>query len=217
MNLSINSRNPHGNVMFNLESLSLLKKVKVLMLLFFVAGCSNQEDAASNQNTNSVSDKQKVEQVESAESYYEHSHQHDHDDGDTEDHDHDHSQSNHVSGEGHDHATEEKPIKHLEIPKVTNLGDAKRIFKEESALIKEIENFDEADLNQLHFITYRLEQSVFYFADNLSGDEKKLIDEMAVVVEEIHLNSERNRQPETQAHVIDYLEMADKFSQSINQ
>ena len=216
MNIFINSRNPRGNVMFNIESLSLLKKVKVLMLLLFVAGCSNQEDAASNQNTNSVSDKQKVEQVESADSYYEHSHKHDHDDGDTEDHDHDHSQSNHASGE-HDHAAEEKPIKHLEIPKVTNLDDAKRIFTEETALIKEIKNFDEADLNQLHFITYRLEQSVFYFADNLSGDEKKLIDEMAVVVEEIHLNSERNRQPETQAHVIDYLEMADKFSQSISQ
>lgn len=125
----------------------------------------------------------------------------------------------HTNGSDHDHthdeqanlAKEEKAIKHIEVPKITSEDEALQVFFEETAKIEGIEKFDEADLHQLHLITYSLEQSVFFFVENLTGVQQESAKEIAVVVEEIHLNSERGRRSETKAYVVKYLKLAGGF------
>lgn len=120
------------------------------------------------------------------------------------DHDHTHDEQANIE-------KEEKAIKHIEVPKITSEDEARRVFFEETAKIDAIENFDETDLHQLHLITYSLEQSVFFFVENLTGAQQESAKEIAVVVEEIHLNSERGRRSETKAYVVEYLKLAGGF------
>jgi len=128
----------------------------------------------------------------------------------------DHSHANDL---GHDHThdeqvhveKEEKVVRHIEVSTITSEDEARRVFLEETAKIEGIEKFDEADLHQLHLITYSLEQSVFFFVENLTGVQQESAKEISVVVEDIHLNSERGRRSETEAHVVEYLKLAGGF------
>ena len=107
---------------------------------------------------------------------------------------------------------EQEPVQHLEIADVTSLEDAKRIFVETTAEMRGKEKLDPAELQQIHIITYSLEKSVAYFVENTEGERHELAEDIAEVVEEIHLSSENNRQEETKAHLKAYFDMADRFA-----
>ena len=106
----------------------------------------------------------------------------------------------------------EEPVQHLDIADVTSLEDAKRIFVETTAQIRSKEKLDLAELQQIHIITYSLEQSVAYFVENTEGERHELAEEIAEVVEEIHISSENGRQEETKEHLEEYFDMADRFA-----
>jgi hypothetical protein len=108
--------------------------------------------------------------------------------------------------------SEEEPIQHLNIADVTSMKDAKKIFRETTSEIRSKEKLDVAELQEIHIITYSLEKSVAYFVDNLEGERQQLAEEIAVVVEDIHLSSENNRQKETKALLKRYFDLADQFS-----
>lgn len=108
--------------------------------------------------------------------------------------------------------SKQKPIHHLKIEEVTSLEDAKKIFAETTAEIRGKKKLDPAELQQIHFITYSLEKSVAYFVENTKGERHELAEEIAVIVEDIHVSSENGRQEETKALLIKYFDMADQFA-----
>ena len=108
-------------------------------------------------------------------------------------------------------AASDGPVQHLKIADVTSMQDAKKIFIDKTAEIKARKKLDAAELQQIHFITYSLEKSVAYFAENLEGRRQELAKEIAIIVEEIHLASENNRREETEKHLNEYFGLAEKF------
>ena len=58
-------------------------------------------------------------------------------------------------------------------------------------------NLDALELHEIHMITYSLEKAVAFFAETLSGARQVTAQDMAVVVEEVHLSSENNRKDAT--------------------
>lgn len=109
----------------------------------------------------------------------------------------------------------EKPVQHLKVADVTSAIEAKKVFFETTAQIKSKKILDEQELHDIHFITYSLEKSIAYYAENLTGKSQKLAEKMAVVVEDIHINSENNRKEQTKKHLKKYFELAAKLSQKI--
>ena len=105
----------------------------------------------------------------------------------------------------------EEPIQHLKIADVTSVNDAKNIFIEKTSEIKSKKKLDQLELQQIHIITYSLEKSVAYFVENLIGERQELAKEIAVVVEDIHISSENNRQEKTKTLLNKYFDMAEKF------
>jgi hypothetical protein len=109
-------------------------------------------------------------------------------------------------------ASKEVPVQHLKIADVTSMEDAKKIFNEKTLEIKSKKKLDQIELQQIHVITYSLEKSVAYFAENLKDSSgKQLAKDIAVVVEDIHISSENNQQERTEAHLYKYFNLADKF------
>jgi hypothetical protein len=108
--------------------------------------------------------------------------------------------------------SKEEPVQHLKVADVTSMEDAKKIFLETTSEIRSKKKLDVAELQEIHVITYSLEKSVAYFVENAEGERKKLAEEIAVVVEDIHLSSENNRKKETQALLKKYFDLADRFS-----
>jgi len=109
-------------------------------------------------------------------------------------------------------STKEEPVQHLIVPDVTSLAEAKQIFIDKTAEIQSKKNFDASELHELHILTYTLEKSVAYFVETTEKEALELAKEIAVVVEDIHINSENNRKEKTQQFVTQYLELAKKFS-----
>lgn len=107
--------------------------------------------------------------------------------------------------------SKEEPVKHLSVPKVTTMAEAQKIFVEKTFEIGSKKKLDQAELQEIHIITYTLEQSVAYFNEHLKGESKELTKVLADVVENIHLNSENNRQEETKAQLEEYFELASIF------
>lgn len=105
----------------------------------------------------------------------------------------------------------EKPVQHLKLADVTSMAEAKKVFIESGFAMSQKHKLDSSELQEIHIITYSLEKGVAYFVENLSGEQKTLAEEMAVVVENIHLNSENNRKEETQKELAKYFEMANTF------
>ena len=56
--------------------------------------------------------------------------------------------------------------------------------------------------------TYSLENAVAYFVENSEAEEQNLAEQIAVVVEEIHLASENNRSENTRS----YIDQLDKLA-----
>lgn len=106
---------------------------------------------------------------------------------------------------------EEKAVQHMEIAAVTSAAEAKKIFIEKTQEIRSKQKLNAAELQDIHFITYTLEQSVAYYAKNLSGERQALAKEIAVVVEDLHIASENNRQASAKQHLAKYFQLADDF------
>lgn len=107
--------------------------------------------------------------------------------------------------------TKEKPTQHLNVADVTTMKEAKEIFLGKTYEIMVKKDISLKEATEIHIITYTLEKSVAYFADNLKGEKQSLAKEMAVVVENIHLTSESNRLDELHTHLKEYLNLVDKF------
>ncbi len=73
-------------------------------------------------------------------------------------------------------------------------------------------NLDALELHEIHMITYSLEKAVAFFAENLSGARQVTAQEMAVVVEEVHLSSENNRKEDTKAALDQYFALLEAFT-----
>lgn len=106
---------------------------------------------------------------------------------------------------------DEKPVQHLKLAEVTTMAEAKKVFIESNFAMSQKHELDSSELQEIHIITYSLEKGVAYFVENLSGEQKALAEEMAVIVENIHLNSENNREDETEEELEKYFELANKF------
>ena len=107
--------------------------------------------------------------------------------------------------------SKEEPVQHLKIADVTSMNDAKNIFIDKTSEIKSKKKLDQLELQQIHIITYSLEKSVAYFVENLTGERQELAREIAVIVEDIHISSENNRQEKTKTLLNKYFDMAEKF------
>jgi hypothetical protein len=105
----------------------------------------------------------------------------------------------------------EKPTQHLQVADVQSMEEAKAIFLDKTAEIRAKKPLNLENASQIHIITYTLEKSVAYFAENLTGDRQELAKEIAVVVEDIHIASEGNRLEELKEHLNNYFVLVDKF------
>ena len=111
--------------------------------------------------------------------------------------------------------TAEKAVQHIIIEDITSFSEAKKVFIETTNDLKAKTVLDENELHQIHMITYSLEKSLAFYAENLSGTAQKLAEDIAVVVEEIHLASENNRQESTKNSMREYFRLAEDFIPSI--
>ena len=93
----------------------------------------------------------------------------------------------------HDDHDGEKPIQHLKLEDITSVTKAKETFLKEAAFITAKTKLDAGVLQEIHMSTYSLEKAVAYYVENSEGSTKKIAEQIAVVVEEIHLASENNR------------------------
>lgn len=106
----------------------------------------------------------------------------------------------------------EKPVQHLEVPDVETLQEAKAVFFDTTTQLQAKTQLDAAELHDIHMITYSLEKAVAYFVENSDADMKARAEEMAIVVEKVHLGSENNRVEETRASLAEYFRLAEAFS-----
>jgi|GEM_PF-2004495 len=120
---------------------------------------------------------------------------------------------NKAEDSSHDHKEHagEKPVKHLELPDVTTAEEASKVMDGTTAQLKSKEKFDAADMGSIHIITYSLEKAVAYYAEKGTAEQKPVAEKMAIVVEEIHLNSENNRVEETKKALKEYFTLAEGF------
>ena len=107
--------------------------------------------------------------------------------------------------------SKEKPTQHLKVADVISMEQAKEIFIDKTAEIRNKRTLDMEEASQIHIITYTLEKSVAFFVANLKGEKQELAEEIAVVVENIHVASERNRLEKLQKHLKEYFDLVDKF------
>lgn len=106
----------------------------------------------------------------------------------------------------HDH--NEKPIQHLKLEDIYSLEEASAVFAKEVDFIVGKEELTAGALHEIHMSTYSLEKAVAYFVENSVAEEQNLAEQIAVVVEEIHLASENNRSEDTRS----YIDQLDKLA-----
>ena len=106
---------------------------------------------------------------------------------------------------------DEKPTQHLKLANVTSMEDARKIFIDKTSEIKNYKKLDATELHQIHMITYTLEKSVAYFVENMKQEKQELAKKIAVIVEDIHINSENNRKNKIELHLARYFKLADKI------
>ena len=107
--------------------------------------------------------------------------------------------------------SKEKPTQHLQIADVQSMEEAKAIFIDKTAEIRSKQPLNLENASQIHIITYTLEKSVAYFAENLKGEKQEQAKEIAVVVEDVHITSESNRLEELKEHLNKYFGLVDEF------
>ncbi|MGV6827102.1 MAG: DUF6746 family protein [bacterium] len=104
-----------------------------------------------------------------------------------------------------------KPIQHLAVADITSMTEAKAVFLDKTAELGAFKTVGLLEASQIHIITYTLEKSVAYFADNLTGEKQQQAKEIAVVVEDIHISSESNNLESLKNNLKIYSELVDKF------
>ena len=108
--------------------------------------------------------------------------------------------------------TAEKPVQHIIVEDIASSSEANNVFIEMTSDLKTKKILDTYELHEIHMITYSLEKSVAFYAENLNGKAQKLAEDMAVVVEEMHLASENNRQEATKESLSNYFKLAEDFT-----
>jgi len=109
------------------------------------------------------------------------------------------------------HSNGEKPIQHLTLDAITSAAEAARVFSEEVGFIASKQDLTPAALHEIHMSTYSLEKAVAYFVENASGPRREQAEEIAAVVEDIHLASENNRPQATKESIEQLVVLAKKF------
>ena len=107
---------------------------------------------------------------------------------------------------------DEKPIQHLKLEDIASESSAVEVMQSTTEQLQSRTNLDTLELHEIHMITYSLEKAVAFFAINLSGTRQVTAQEMAVVVEEIHLSSENNRKEDTKAALDQYFALFESFT-----
>jgi hypothetical protein len=110
------------------------------------------------------------------------------------------------------HEQDEKPIQHLKLEDIATESSAVEVMQSTTEQLRAKTNLDALELHEIHMITYSLEKAVAFFAENLSGAKQATAQEMAVVVEEVHLSSENNRKDETKAALDQYFALFESFT-----
>ena len=110
---------------------------------------------------------------------------------------------------------DEKPIQHLKLDDITTESSAAEVMKSTTEQLRAKTKLDALELHEIHMITYSLEKAVAFFAENLSGARQVTAQEMAVVVEEIHLSSENNRKEDTKAALDQYFALLEAFTNGL--
>ena len=108
----------------------------------------------------------------------------------------------------------EKPIQHLKLEDIKTEFKAVEVMESTTEQLRAKTNLNALELHEIHMITYSLEKAVAFFAENLSGARQETAQEMAVVVEEVHLSSENNRREETKAALDQYFALFESFTES---
>ena len=106
----------------------------------------------------------------------------------------------------------EKPIQHLKLEDVATESSAVEVMQSTTEQLRAKTKLDALELHEIHMITYSLEKAVAFFAENLSGARQVIAQEMAVVVEEVHLSSENNRKDATKAALEQYFALFESFT-----
>ena len=106
----------------------------------------------------------------------------------------------------------EKPIQHFKLEDIASESCAVEVMQSTTGQLRAKTNLDALELHEIHMITYSLEKAVAYFAENLSGPRQITAQEMAIVVEEIHLSSENNRKDNTKAALDQYFALFESFT-----
>jgi len=114
-----------------------------------------------------------------------------------------------------DTQTADKPVQHIVVENIASFAEAEKVFVEMTADLKAKIVLDESELHQIHMITYSLEKSLAFYSESLGGAAQKLAEDIAIVVEEIHLASENNRQESTKNSMREYFRLAEDFIPSI--
>ena len=114
-----------------------------------------------------------------------------------------------------DDSATETPVRHLEVPDVTSLEEARTIFFDTTAQLQSKTRMDARELNDIHMITYSLEKALAYFVENSDDKMKATADKMAIVIEEVYLGSENNRVEETRTSLVQYFQLAQEFSTAL--
>lgn len=109
----------------------------------------------------------------------------------------------------------DQPTQHLQLPDITSLKEAKKVFLETTSVLESKRELDAAELNEIHMTTYSLEKAIAYFAGNMKGDQQAEAKKMAEVVELIHLASETDRADEARVYLEDYSTRASAFSEKL--
>ena len=109
----------------------------------------------------------------------------------------------------------EKPTQHLKLPDITTEKQATVVMKATTGKLKAKKKLDAGEMHEIHIITYSLEKAVAYFVENTKGDQQAISKKMAVVVEEVHLNSENNRKEETRKALDHYFKLAKSFTEGM--
>ena len=113
------------------------------------------------------------------------------------------------------HEEDEKPIQNLKLEDIASESKALEVMQSTTVQLRIMTNLDALELHEIHMITYSLEKAVAFFAENLSGARQETAQEMAVVVEEVHLSSENNRREETKAALDQYFALFESFTQDL--
>ena len=106
---------------------------------------------------------------------------------------------------------EQKPVQHLQLPDITTQAEAWDVLQATSQQLRNRQQLDASELNDIHMITYSLEKAIAYFATQSEPTLAKQAQAMAIVVEDLHLHSENNRKEASQAALNHYFKAMNPF------